>query len=699
MKPIQFLFFFINSILVFAQAPSDTQPIDFTHITAALEFNVNSETVKGTVKATFIAKENSNNAYLDAQHFNKVTSIDSLVVTYKNNKIVLKGNFEKGKHYTYRFNYSVCPKKALYFWGWNTKHTDSNFPNRKQIWTQGQGKYTSFWLPSIDNMNDKIIFDLKISFDPTYEVIANGQLIDTLSNTPTLKQWHYQMDKPMSSYLVALAIGKYQKQTSISSTGVSLENFIYPNRIQDIEATYKHHKQIFEFLELEIGVPYPWKVYRQVPVKDFLYAGMENTSCTLFDDDFVISESMFDDQNFVSISAHELAHQWFGNLITETNSNHHWLHEGFATYFALKAEREIFGEDYFYYKLYESAEQLNAVSEKEKSTPLITKKGSSLNYYQRGAWALFALENYIGATNFKKAVRLFLNQYAYKNVTTDNFLTIVAFVSKKDLSTFSKNWLYNSNFPTKKALSLLTASDFIKKYLRLAGERTQPLAGKHQYLSEALLFPVNPYLVQEVVSQLHDDSSENAKKLLLRAFKTNHPKVQFALASSLTSIPKELKISMEKLLKSTSSATVEAALYNLWNNFDAEKFRYLNITKDKIGLNNKNIRTLWLLLALNTKGFSVNERASFYKELHRYTAINHSIGTRINAFKYLEILKSFDDQSIINLSKGAVHPNWQFNKFCTQTIKRLLPIPKFQNKFVRLRDELPTKVQKMILTR
>lgn len=696
MQKTIFYYALLIHIVLFAQAPNDKQPIDIELLKSELHFDTTLKEVSGKVTVVFKALENVNRAYLDAQKFTQVTSTDSLKINYKDNKIWLLGDFIKNETYTYNFNYKTKPKKALYFWGWDEKNIDTTAVNRKQIWSQGQGKYTSYWLPSIDNMNDKIVFDLKYNFNSQYQVIANGNLLSTTKTANNQTQWHYTMKHPMSSYLVAIAIGNYHKTTVKSNASIALENYIYPSKINDYNSTYKHHKQIFEFLEQEIGVPYPWEIYRQVPVREFLYAGMENTSCTLFDDDFIIDTNTFDDKNFVSVSAHELAHQWFGNLITETSSLHHWLHEGFATYFALKAERNIFGDDYFYHKLYESAEQLNAENGTENSTPLVTPNGSSLNYYQRGAWTLFALENYIGEEKLKKAIGVFLNQYAYKNVTTDDFLLVVNEVSKKELSTFATNWMYNKDFPTKKALALLTASDFMKKYLRLAGERTQPLAGKYQYLNEAVQFPVNPYLAQEVVSQLYDDTSKEAQDLLLKAFATNNPQVELALASALTSIPKKLKTPMEKLLNSTSYATVEFSLYNLWNNFDSDKKRYLDTTKNSIGFNNKNVRTLWLLLALNTPGYTIKQRASFFFELHQYTATNHSIGTRINAFKYLEILKSFNDQSIINLSVGATHPNWQFNKFCTNTIKRLLKQPKFPQKFNRLKEQLPVKIQQLI---
>lgn len=684
---------------LFAQAPNDTQPIDIQRITAKIELDTIKKAVKGNIKVQFKAIKNTDSAYLDAQKFTSVNS-DTSDITYQNNKIWLQGNFKANQQYTYEFDYETTPKKTLYFWGWNPKNKDTTTVNRQQIWSQGQGKYTSYWLPSIDNMNDKIVFDLTFNFHSDYQVISNGNLVSKKATSPNINQWHYQMQQPMSSYLVALTIGKYQKTVVKSNSAIGLENYIYPEEIDHYESTYRHHQEIFDFLEKEIGVPYPWEVYRQVPVRDFLYAGMENTACTLFDDEFIVDVNAFADKNFVNVSAHELAHQWFGNLITETDSRHHWLHEGFATYYALKVEQQIFGNDYFYFKLYESAEQLTALNDTESATPLIITNGSSLNYYQRGAWAIFALENYLGETLFKKSIQQFLKKYAYKNVTTDDFLeTVLETIqetSNKELSSFAETWLLQKNFPTKQALDLLTQSEFMQKYLQLAGERTQPLIGKYQLLSDALNFPVNPYLGQEVVSQLYGDTSPEAQKLLQKAFDTNHPKIEFALANTLSSIPIPVKKNMEKLLHSKSYATVESALYQLWNNFDSDKKKYLDKTKNIIGFSNKNVRTLWLLLALNTPGYSIEERASFFSELQKYTAPNHRIGTRINAFRYLGILQSYNDQSIINLSNGATHPNWQFNKFCTKTIEKMLQQPKFQNKFRRLYVQLPIKVQKMV---
>ncbi len=694
-KITSLIFSFCASIICSRAQQKDS--VDFKTIEAHIQLDTLNQKVFGKIDVVFTPLKNTNQVYLDAQKMEAVTPIKDAKIEYKDNKVWLKGDFKANKDYSFSFNYSKTPKKALYFWGWDDKNIDPNSPNRKQIWTQGQGKYTSNWLPSIDDMNDKIIFTLKIDFSTDYKVISNGSLKNKTvkKNTTT---WVYQMQHPMSSYLVAIAIGKYAKKEKKSISGIPLENYIYSNRITDYETTFKHHKKVFEFLETEIGFPYPWKIYRQVPVRDFLYAGMENTTCTLFSDDFIVDDITFDDQNFVSVSAHELAHQWFGNIITETDSNHHWLHEGFATYYALLAEKELFGEDHFYYKLYESAEQLNHQSDLQKGKPLVTPKGSSLTYYQHGAWAIVALREKIGDNNFKKVVQQFLTTYQYKNVTTDDFLNIVVDVTGKDISEFAKTWLHNTKFPAQKALKILTKSDFMKSYLQLAGERTQPLIGKYQLLSDAIDFPVNSYLGQEVVSQLHGDFSAEAIQLLEKAFNSNNPQVLQALANSLTTIPKVFEPKMERLLKAGSYATIEGALYNLWNNFESKKMTYLKQTKDIIGFNDKNIRTLWLILALNTPGFSINERTRFFKELNLYTSPNYNYKLRSKAFEYLKLLQSYSDHSIQNLALGITHPNWRFKKSCSNTLKELYNNEKYTKRIDHLKSTFPNKVQQILTT-
>ncbi|SEM29147.1 aminopeptidase N [Aquimarina amphilecti] len=662
--------------------------VDFLTGNINVFLDANYKKVEGRVTYTFKVMQPTKSIFIDAQKMqimNVLLDGKKVAITYDNKKIEITSDFKPGSEQTLEIQYIAVPQKALYFL--------KDYQGNDQVWTQGQGKYTSNWLPSFDDMNEKVIFDLTINYDIDYEVIANGKLVNKQVINDSIQQWEYDMKQPMSSYLLALAIGKYEKVVETSESGIPLEMYYYLEDKDKFESTYKHSKKMFDFLEKEIGYAFPWQNYKQIPVKDFLYAGMENTGTTIFSDAFVVDNIGFNDRNYINVNAHELAHQWFGDLVTESEGKHHWLQEGFATYFALLAEREIFGEEYFQYKLYESAEQLTEQAKADDATALLNPKASSLTFYQRGAWALHALKNTIGDAHFKVTIHNYLEKYKFGNVTTSDFINIAEEISGEDLSDYQKIWLEAIAFPSQEALDILTTSTFIKKYLSLAAERTQPIAGKWGTLATALDFPINEYLGQEVIYQLEGDTSQEAMALYTKAFETNNIFVRQAIANTMSTIPSGLKKQYESLLDDQSYATIEPALYHLWANFPSERSRYLEQTKDVIGFHDKNVRILWLVLALSTKEYQSEKHQEFYKELSGYSSSIHHFSTRENAFTYLESLQAFSDQSLVDLVDGAVHYNWRFRNFCRKILDNLLKNPKFQKKYVDLKNNLPKRQQ------
>ena len=326
--------------------------VNFTKANVSVQINPDAREVIGEVVYDFQVLGKVDSVFLDARNIDfSSIKLNNKKVSFNNNgqTISVYKKFKKRKTYALTLEYKTKPKQTLYFIGWEDPLAGSG-----QVWTQGQGKYTSHWLPSFDDMTEKVEFDLNITFDKNYEVIANGKLLK-INENDRLKTWSFDMGNTMSSYLLAFAIGDYDKQELSSTSGIPIANYYYPKDSLNTEPTYRYTKEIFDFLEKEISVPYPWQDYKQVPVKDFLYAGMENTGATIFSDGYVIDSTAFIDKNYVNVNAHEMAHQWFGNLVTEKDGNHHWLHEGFATYYAYLAEKEIFGDVHFYWKLYDTA--------------------------------------------------------------------------------------------------------------------------------------------------------------------------------------------------------------------------------------------------------------------------------------------------------------------------------------------------------
>ena len=320
------LFFFPLS---FAQ---QIDKVDFIKCDAFVLPNASDKSISGTVTYEFKVTKIIDTIKIDAKNMelSNVMINDELVKFNNYGKTLdLFEGFKKGKN-KLTFQYNAKPKQTIYFTG-----TDDNL----QIWTQGQGKYTSHWLPSFDDVNEKVIFNLSVKFQNGYNIISNGVFKNVNHKRNGYEngfsKYNFQMQQPMSSYLVMLAIGNFEKQTATTKYGTPLEFYLDKNDVSKFESTYRYSIELFDYLEQEIGVKYPWGIYRQVPVRDFLYAGMENTTSTIFSQDFVVDSIGFNDRNYVNVNAHELAHQWFGNFITAQSGKHHWLQEGFATYYAL----------------------------------------------------------------------------------------------------------------------------------------------------------------------------------------------------------------------------------------------------------------------------------------------------------------------------------------------------------------------------
>lgn len=632
--------------------------VDFIRIEAQVEPMADEQSVQGTVVVTYKMLSDRKSVYLDAvdMEITEYLSLDVTVVS-RENRIWLSGNYKTDSTYTARFSYKATPRQTLYFTG-------------DQIWTQGQGKYTSHWLPSLDDMNDKIEFDLTVVAPQDRTVVANGSSTDVTEESGK-KHWAFNMEKPMSSYLVALAIGNFEKTDLTTESGKSLSLYYRPEAASMAEPTYRYTKEIYEFLEDEIGVPYPWQNYKQAPVRDFLYAGMENTTFTIFSEAFVVDSIGFNDRNYVNVNAHELAHQWFGNLVTETSGTHHWLHEGFATYYALLAERELFGDDYYYWKLYQTAERLKELSDSGKGEALLNPKASSLTFYEKGAWALHILREQVGDNAFRLAVQQYLEKFSYKNVTTSDFLADVAEVSGQDMTEFEKDWLKQSAFKAEQAYQSLVKSEFMKEYFEISALRSAALKDKQFALLGALKRP-NDFIGQEVIYQLIGEPIAESLSVYEAGLKSNNLFVRQAIANTLGEVPVELKAAYESLLKDDSYVTREAALFNLWTSFPEDRQRYLDTLDNQVGFGDKNIRQLWLVLALVTEGYRDTAKPGFLEELKGYTSPNYSFEIREIALGYLSELQVFSEDVLRNLINACVHHNWRFRNAARGILNEVL---------------------------
>ena len=669
--------FLLLSAITFAQ---QTKSVDFKSVRGQITINSKDKSVRGVVSYWFNVLKATDTIKIDAQNmdFNDV-ELNQKEIQFLNNgkQILLISHFKKGKN-NVSFNYVAKPKQALYFVGSEEK-------DNVQIWTQGQGKNTSNWLPSFDDVNEKVIFNLEVVVDSKYQVISNGILKSKVNNN-SMTYWRFNMQKPMSSYLLMLAIGKFEKQTQQSISRIPLEMYYESKDKSRFEPTYRYSKQLFDFLEKEIGLKYPWGIYKQAPVREFLYAGMENTSATLFSTRYVVDSTGFEDRSYTNVNAHELAHQWFGNLVTAESGKHHWLQEGFATYYALLAERKIYGEDYFYSKLYESAQQLKFASRTD-TIPVLNAKASSLTFYQKGAWALHVLHEAIGDKAFKKAVKCYLKKYSFQTVNTQDFFAEIKKVSDYDLNNFTKVWLEETVFNTQQANALLNKNKSIQVLFEVEKCKNKSLSEKESFFAKTLQSDVYFSVKEAIVNQLKEEDFQDKAALLNLALATKNVQVRQAVAATVNEIPESFRAQYETLLDDKSYQTQEIALYNLWNNFPVKRSQYLDKSKNWQGFNDYNLRTLWLSLALSTVDYAV-DKESLVNELINYSSINYEANTRQNALEKLLAFKIIDDTVLKNLVNATTYHMWQFSKFGRDNIRKLLKNKEMRVSFERILTDL-----------
>lgn len=695
MKFLRLLVLFISPI-IFAQTAAD-----FKTIHAAIEINPVKRNVVGSCTYTFeVGDKKPDTIRIDAQkmEFNEV-KINGSKVQFKNSKkqLLLYDGFRKGEN-TLTFNYEAFPTQTMYFVNWDfTKDGTAPEKLNGQIWTQGQGKYTSHWLPSFDDVNEKAVFSLDITFEKSFEVISNGVLVNKIPSGAN-NTWQYRMKQPMSSYLAMVAVGHFEKRQNTAASGIPLYNYYEPDDARNYDTTYRYSNEIFDFLEAEIGVPYPWEVYRQVPVRDFLYAGMENTAATIFSHDFVVDAIGYNDRNYANVNAHELAHQWFGDMVTAQSGKDHWLQEGFATYYALLAEQKVFGDNYFYEKLLNNAQQLQVASRTD-SIPLLNEKASALSFYQKGAWALHIIRSEIGADKFNTAIRNYLEKYAFGIVTTDDFLAEIAKVSKFDTAAFRKKWLEGKNFPTADAEAVLVKqSPFVKQFIELRDHPISVLKAKGKIIDIMKsddYYPIKELMLYQTVEQ----PFAVKEPILLAGLKTNDLNVRKAVAATVETIPESFRASYETLLNDQSYETQEIALFNLWKIFPEQRQRYIGLSSNWYGFQNKNLRLLHLSLAYKTTEDKA-ERFKIYQELISYTGTNYDSGLQQDALEKLLSLELKTEDVLRSLAYGTGNHRWQFVKFSKDNIRTLLKQKKYRDIFIKIRAELPirekTQLQRLL---
>jgi aminopeptidase N len=300
------------------------------------------------------------------------------------------------------------------------------------------------WLPTIDHPYDKATGEFVVTAPSKYQVVANGALEEEtdLGDGRRLTRWNQKV--PIATWLFNIAVAEFSSRTFANFDGIPLQTWVYhQDRDAGIGTFEEPSRMAIDFYSSHIG-PYPYQKLADVQSAGN-GGGMEHASAIFFGEKSVTGQPAF------RLVAHETAHQWFGDSVTEKDWDDVWLSEGFATYFTLLTVEHYQGRDAFVAGLKQSRAQIFATEKRMPGVAVVqTKEWKGIPngiVYQKGGWALHMLRGEIGTEKFWAGIREYYRRYRDSNASTADFRRVMEEVSGVDLGWFFEQWVYRAGTP------------------------------------------------------------------------------------------------------------------------------------------------------------------------------------------------------------------------------------------------------------
>ncbi len=484
-----FLNFFVFLLSVSAQTPrpdlNRTRTFDVQHYIIKTSFDRKQKIVYGDTTIRFKPlREKFKTIELDSVGL-KFTAVKlepenkDLVSRVTDAKvfITLDREYSPNDLITIRLTHTAKPKKGVYFVDETKK--DGRVTRAAQVWTQGESAETRHWFPSYDFPDDKATTEQFLTVEKGETAIANGELKEIKNNENETRTFHYFMPLPHSTYLTSFIIGTYTKIED-KYEEIPFNYYIYPDRTDIVPKAYGKTKEVMRVFQELTNIKYPFNKYDQTIVANFHFGGMENiTATTMADSEIFLANFDFARPAVDDLVAHELAHSWFGNLVTCRNWAELWLNEGFATFMEAAFREKMFGRANYIQKIKSDvSEYMTEDSYKSKMrglfNPLADENIDDSIFdtitYQKGGAVIHTLREEIGDEAFWKAVNIYLERHKFQNVESTDLQKAMEEASKADLEWFFSQWVYGGGYPK---LNVKRVYNSNSKKLELTFSQTQ----------------------------------------------------------------------------------------------------------------------------------------------------------------------------------------------------------------------------------
>jgi aminopeptidase N len=367
-------------------------------------------------------------------------SISNTTVNYTHENdaliIYLPKNSVANETITFTIKYHGIPFDGLRIGA--TKFGDRSFFNEN--WPN-RGRH---WLPILDHPNDKATSEFIVTAPDHYKVVSNGLLLEESSLGNNTKLTHWKQSVPVSSWLFVLGVADFAVQYVDDFEGKSIQTWVYSkNREAGFYDFKEPTKKVLAFYTKYVG-PYSYEKLANIQTPS-VNGGMETSSAIFYGEDLVNGKG---DERTRNIVVHEIAHQWFGNAVTESTWDDAWLSEGFATFFTILYYENQYGQDEYNKRIIKAKKAVLDMAVKMPDFSIIAPRTAEKEAvttgltYQKGAWFLHMLRDKIGEHNFQKGIQSYYKKFYNANATTDEFRVEMEKAAGLDLKIFFKQWLY-----------------------------------------------------------------------------------------------------------------------------------------------------------------------------------------------------------------------------------------------------------------
>jgi aminopeptidase N len=380
-----------------------------------------------------------------------------------------------GDKHAVDIRYHGQPQKGLYF-----ILPDANYPNQPQeIWSQGEDEDTHFYIPIYDYPNNRTTSEMILTVPADWVTISNGKLVGVKPEANGMKTWDWVQSEPIATYLISVVAGQFDEKKALWS-GMPLQYLVPRGDFADFDSTFVRTPDMLTAFSDRLDVRYPWAKYAQSAVDDFVVGGMENASATTLTTRGLVNPAFVGEtpEGSDGLISHEMAHQWFGDLVTCKGWADLWLNEGFATYFEHYWTESHYGQDAVDYEYWRDSGNWMR-QERLFTAPIVDydmtdSLGNAGNIYTKGSWVLRMLREKLGDDAFFRGLHAYLETNRYHNVATADLVKSIEGATGQGVDEFFHQWIFGAGAPK---FQITEQYDDAAHQVKLEIQQTQEVKG------------------------------------------------------------------------------------------------------------------------------------------------------------------------------------------------------------------------------